>query len=185
MNRYHSLVSMVLLALGLAACGDSDGNGATADAIDDAGSEASPEADVPVDAPPEADAQDAPADTAEPPETFNGVSCGPDLECRPPAAQCCADDSSFRCVADATGCPLALLCDGPEDCAGVCCMTVYSLSEGSVTCASTPTECLGRGTVSGVACRSAADCPGEDLACCPVTDGFDVKVCRSSSLCPP
>ena len=129
-------------------------------------------------------------------ETFNGVECGPTLTCMPPDELCCArgfggTTPTFECIAAGAACDDGLegACDGPEDCEGVCCMTlVYGTG---MTIVSATTACSSAGTCVGltavVICRLPADCPTAGALCCtaPPEFGLDSGYCWSlTGTCP-
>jgi hypothetical protein len=164
---------------------------AEADGVPDGVSEA--EADGTPDGVPEteADAGDATA------ETSDGVACGPTLVCRPPADRCCVQDvgttPSYSCIGPTDTCPSGIdaSCDGPEDCSGVCCLTVTFGTGGTIDSATA--ECATRAACSSplsqaVVCRSAAaDCVPATSMCCPAPSGFGITAgyCWSlTTTCP-
>jgi hypothetical protein len=129
-------------------------------------------------------------------ETFNGVECGPTLTCMPPDELCCArgfggTTPTFECIAAGAACDEALVatCDGPEDCEGVCCMTlVYGTG---MTIVSATTACSSASACGGlsavVICRLPADCPTAGALCCtaPPEFGLDSGYCWSlTGTCP-
>ncbi len=209
--------AMLAAGFALVACGGTTGDGVDApdrdvvDAADDSAPDVQPEVqpDVEPDAEPdvepdvesEADAEpDAPPDTVpdEAGETVGDaagtVACGPTLTCTPPGERCCVQnvetDPTFSCIPAADACPdgVTAACDGPEDCAEVCCLTV-TLEGGRP--ASATTECTARtdcvGLTSVAVCRTLADCPSGARVCCPAppASGISSGYCWSlGTRCP-
>ena len=160
------------------------------DGVEDAEPDAEP--DIEPEVTPET--TDGPGDAMA--ETEDGVECGPSLICHPTLGEkCCAQNlettPTYSCIPAANDCPVGLSgsCDGPEDCAGVCCMTVVFGSGGGIDSATT--ECMNRSEcdVFGefVICRTAStDCTIPTSTCCtaPPAIGISAGFCWSMGACP-
>ncbi|MDI7268957.1 MAG: hypothetical protein QME96_13285, partial [Myxococcota bacterium] len=150
--------AMLAAGFALAACAGTTGDGVdvpdrdAVDAADDSAPDVQPDVqpDVEPDVEPEADAEpDVPPDIVpdEAGETVGDaagtIACGPTLTCSPPGERCCIQnvetDPTFSCIPAADVCPdgVTAACDGPEDCAEVCCLTVTIDAGGRPTSATT------------------------------------------------
>jgi len=139
-------------------------------------------------------AADGPGDSTA--ETFDGVACGPSLHCAPLDELCCArgfggTSPTYECISTGTTCDLGVgaTCDGPEDCDGVCCLSVVygagAVIESGTTACSSPGTCGGLASV--VVCRAPIDCPTTGALCCTAPAGFglDSGYCWSiTGSCP-
>ena len=129
-------------------------------------------------------------------ETFDGVECGPSLHCTPPGELCCARgfgtaSPTYECIPGGTTCDLGVgaTCDGPEDCEGVCCLSVVFGTDGTpvsgTTLCSSPDTC--RGLASYPVCRVPTNCLTTGALCCiaPAEFGLESGYCWSfTGTCP-
>jgi len=165
--------------------------------VPEAADEVAPEVEAEAEVTPDGSedgAADGPGDSMA--ETFDGVACGPTLRCTPLDELCCArgfgtSTPTYECISAGTTCDLGVgaTCDGPEDCEGVCCLSVVygtgGVIESGTTACSSPGTCGGLSSV--VVCRVATDCPTTGALCCTAPAGFglDSGYCWSlTGSCP-
>jgi hypothetical protein len=141
--------------------GAADGD-ADADADGDADADADADGDADADA--DAEADDGGGEVG-PPTT--GVLCGATEECDPGFDCCVATGTGATCIAEGSTCTGTFYtCDGPEDCAGACCLTL----DGS--------GCQAMCDVATL-CHVADDC-GAGASCCPL-GGTQYGICSAGS----
>lgn len=172
----RSRLVILLVAVGLAACGGGKNNNVDAASGSDApiGGDGSPNDGTPNDGTPPNDGA-PPNDGTPPSDAPLGTTCGT-ATCDT-TQECCVGAGGSTCVATGTCQTTAFQCDGPEDCASneVCCFGAGGMGSGG-------TECKAATMCQNNACHVDTDCAGNTSKCCALQN-VQYSICLGQ--CPP